>query len=154
MKLKVLSAEMISIVLNKSPKEALKSILNLLRQTCDTASDGDASGIPDARIVIVVDQLEIRDKFNVLQASDEIEKGKPHPEIFLKTCSKLGLKPAECIVLEDSLNGVTAGKRAGCYVIAVPSAYTKNERFDIADFIAPDLFSAAGHINDILTRSV
>lgn len=113
-----------------------------------------STGAQEEFLDIVVDQLEIRDKFNVLQASDEIKKGKPHPEIFLKTCKKLGLKPGECFVLEDSLNGVTAGKRAGCYVIAVPSTYTKDEHFDIADFIAPDLFSAAGHINNILTRSL
>ncbi|UCH92167.1 MAG: HAD family phosphatase [Candidatus Aminicenantes bacterium] len=108
-----------------------------------------STGTQQEFLDIVVDQLEIRDKFAVLQASDDIEKGKPHPEIYLKTCKKLGLKPEECIVLEDSLNGVLAGKRAGCYVIAVPSEYTKEENFDIADFVAADLFCAATHINDL-----
>jgi beta-phosphoglucomutase-like phosphatase (HAD superfamily) len=56
-------------------------------------------------------------------------------------------------VLEDSLNGVVAGKGAGCYVIAVPSEYTKQENFDSADFVADDLFCAARHINELLRCS-
>ncbi len=109
-----------------------------------------STGAQEEFLDIVVDQLDIRNKFDVLQASDEIEQGKPHPEIYLKTCKKLGLKPGECVVLEDSLNGVVAGKRAGCYVIAVPSEYTNQENFDRADFVAADLFSAASHIKDLL----
>jgi HAD superfamily hydrolase (TIGR01509 family) len=111
-----------------------------------------STGAQEEFLDIVVDQLEIRNKFDVLQASDEIEKGKPHPEIYSKTCKKLGLEPGECIVLEDSLNGVVAGKRAGCYVIAVPSEYTKQENFDTADFVADDLFCAARHIDDLLKK--
>ena len=109
-----------------------------------------STGAQEEFLDIVVDRLGIRNKFDVLQASDEIEQGKPHPEIYLKTCKKLGLMPGECIVLEDSLNGVLAGKGAGCYVIAVPSEYTKEENFSSADFIADDLLCAARHINGLL----
>jgi HAD superfamily hydrolase (TIGR01509 family) len=113
-----------------------------------------STGAQEEFLDIVVDQLGIRNRFAVLQASDEIEQGKPHPEIYLKTCKKLGFRPGECIVLEDSLNGVLAGKGAGCYVIAVPSEYTKQENFDSADFTADDLFCAAGHINDLLKKMI
>ena len=99
---------------------------------------------------IVVDQLKIRDKFAVLQASDDIQKGKPEPEIYLKTCKRLGLRPAECIVLEDSLNGVLAGKRAGCYVIAVPSTDMKKQDFSAADFVVKNLFAAANQIHNLI----
>jgi len=91
---------------------------------------------------IVIDSLKIRDRFYVLQASDNIEKGKPHPEIYLKTCEKLKLNPEECIVLEDSSNGTLSAQRAGCTVIAVPSEYTKEQDFRCADFIVSDLFGA------------
>lgn len=109
-----------------------------------------STGAQEEFLDIVVDRLGIRKKFDVLQASDEIREGKPHPEIYLKTCKKLGLKPGECIVLEDSVNGALAGKRAGCYVIAVPSIYTRQENFTAADFVAHDLFDAAHHIDDRL----
>jgi len=111
-----------------------------------------STGAQEEFLDIVVDRLGIRNKFDVLQASDEIEQGKPHPEIYLRTCKKLGLKPGECIVLEDSLNGVLAGKGAGCYVIAVPSEYTKDENFSSADFIADDLLGAAKQINNLLAE--
>lgn len=104
------------------------------------------TGAQEEFLDIVVDKLGIRDKFAILQNSDDIEHGKPDPEIYLKTCRRLALKPGECIVLEDSLNGVLAGKRAGCYVIAVPTEYTKSQNFETADFIAGNLFDATKHI--------
>ncbi|MFQ6070132.1 MAG: HAD family hydrolase [Candidatus Aminicenantales bacterium] len=99
---------------------------------------------------IVVRKLGIRNRFDVLQSSEEVTKGKPHPEIYLKTCSRLKLSPKDCVVVEDSSNGALAGKRAGCYVIAVPSEYTKEQDFHFVDFIAEDLFQAAEHIKVLL----
>lgn len=99
---------------------------------------------------IVVDRLKIRDRFDVLQASDEIKKGKPHPEIYRVTCEKLGAAPRQAIVLEDSSNGSIAANRAGCYTIAVPSEYSRGQDFGCADFIAADLFAAEWHISALL----
>ncbi len=102
---------------------------------------------------IVVDQLGIREKFAVLQASDEIKKGKPEPDIYLVVCDKLRLEPHDCIVLEDSSNGALAAKQAGCYTIAVPSEYTFGQDFTFVDYIAADLFQAEKHIHDLLQNS-
>lgn len=101
---------------------------------------------------IVVDQLGIRNRFDALQSSEKIRKGKPHPEIYLKTCRKLKLSPEECVILEDSSNGALAGKQAGCYVIAVPSEYTKEQDFHFADFVAENLFQAEMHITALLKK--
>lgn len=98
---------------------------------------------------IVVDSLGIRRRFDVLRTSDGIGKGKPEPEIYLKACEELRFSPSDCIVLEDSHNGVLAGKRAGCYVIAVPSEYTARQDFKAADFVAGDLFQAERHISSL-----
>lgn len=57
--------------------------------------------------------------FSLIISSDEAHKGKPDPEIFLITAERLGQKPEVCLVLEDSVRGVLAGKRAGMYVIGV-----------------------------------
>ena len=100
---------------------------------------------------IAVDKLKIRDQFDLLQTSDGINIGKPDPEIYLTTCSRLKLKPEECFVLEDSSNGALAGKRAGCYVIAVPSEYTYGQDFSFVDFTATDLFQAAVHVDTIVS---
>ncbi len=101
-----------------------------------------STGAQQEFLDIAVDKLGIRDKFDVLQASDDIHSGKPDPEIFIKTCEKLDISPRKAIVLEDSENGVIAGKRAGCTVIAVPSEYTRGQDFSRADSVAADLFEA------------
>lgn len=112
-----------------------------------------STGAPQEFLDIAVDKLGIRDRFDVLQASDDLRSGKPDPEIFLKTCEKLGLNPRGAVVLEDSGNGVVAGKRAGCSVIAVPSEYTRGQDFSPADFVAASLFEAEKYIQRLLKRS-
>lgn len=101
---------------------------------------------------IVMDGLDIRDKFAVMQTSDRIKRGKPDPEIYLASCKKLGFNPKNCVVLEDSSNGALAGKRAGCYVIAIPSEYTLGQDFSFVDFVADDLFHAEKHILVLIKR--
>lgn len=101
-----------------------------------------STGAPREFMDIALDKLGIRERFDVLLASDAITRGKPDPEIFLKTCEKLGVPPDRTVVLEDSENGVIAGKRAGCAVVAVPNDYTRGQDFSRADFIAADLFEA------------
>ncbi len=99
---------------------------------------------------IVVDRLGIRRKFSVLQSSDEVERGKPDPAIYLACCAKLGLEPEECAVLEDCENGALAAARAGCYTILVPTEHSKGQDFGCADYVAADLFDAETHISALL----
>ena len=51
-----------------------------------------------------------------------VQHGKPAPDIYIEASRQLKVKPSECIVFEDALSGVRAGKAAGCYVVAVPDA--------------------------------
>ena len=78
-----------------------------------------------------------------------MKNGKPAPDIFLECARHVGEKPENCIVLEDSQNGSIAGKAAGCYVIAVPTIYTRHQDFTSADIIVDDLFEAWEHIQTI-----
>jgi HAD superfamily hydrolase (TIGR01509 family) len=126
------------------PMPGLFEIIRLFHKRLDLAV---ATGATQEFLDIVVGQLGIREMFSVLQASDEITRGKPDPEIYKKTCQKLSLKPVECMVLEDSANGIQAAKRAGCYTIAVPSEYTREQDFGPADFVADGLPNALDHIN-------
>jgi beta-phosphoglucomutase-like phosphatase (HAD superfamily) len=66
--------------------------------------------------------------------------------------ARIGVKPPECVVLEDSSNGALAGKRAGAYVIAVPSQYTREQDFSFVDYRAEDLREAAEHLRTSLAR--
>jgi HAD superfamily hydrolase (TIGR01509 family) len=101
---------------------------------------------------IVLDRLGIKRKFSVLQTADEIERGKPDPDIYLACCAKLALDPGVCAVLEDCKNGALAAARAGCYTIVVPTAHSKDQDFSFADHVAADLFDAERHITALLRR--
>lgn len=109
------------------------------------------TGTQEELLDIVMDKLEIREKFAVVQTSDKIKRGKPDPEIYLASCNKLGFDPKDCVVLEDSSNGALSGKRAGCYVIVIPSEYTLGQDFSFVDFVAEDLFHAEKHILDLIS---
>ncbi|MFA6128368.1 MAG: HAD family phosphatase [Bacteroidales bacterium] len=107
-----------------------------------------ATGSPSILMNIALSRLGIGDYFEYMLPSDDIKAGKPDPEIYLNVVEKLGLAPQECVVLEDSSNGALSGHRAGCFVIAVPSIYTKNQDFTFADWVAKDLFDAARSLAD------
>lgn len=62
------------------------------------------------------------DVFPVVVSSDDVEHGKPGPDVYLEAARQLGVAPAACLVVEDSLNGVRAAQAAGMIVVLVPNA--------------------------------
>ena len=109
-----------------------------------------ATSAPRRMADLVLDRLDLRRWFDAIQTSDGLAKGKPDPEIYLKAAARLGVKPEESVVLEDSSNGAMAGKRAGAYVIAVPSQYTREQDFSFVDVRAADLREAAEHLRTLM----
>ena len=67
-----------------------------------------------------LDRHRIRKFFDVIITGDEIERGKPDPDIYLRTAEKLGVAANECLVIEDSLSGIAAAKAAKMRVAAIP----------------------------------
>jgi len=62
------------------------------------------------------------DEIPVVVSSDEVAHGKPEPDVYLEAARRLRVPPGECLVVEDSVNGVRAGVAAGMTVILVPNA--------------------------------
>ena len=62
----------------------------------------------------------IESLFDGFMAGDRVVNGKPHPEIFLRAAELVGVKPSECVVAEDSRNGVLAGHAAGMRTVMIP----------------------------------
>ncbi len=85
----------------------------------------------------VVERLNIRDNFEVIYSAEFEKYGKPNPGTFITTADKLGVSPMECLVFEDSFNGVLAGKSARMITVAVPEY--ENPKFIIADLILDSL---------------
>jgi len=82
----------------------------------------------------VTEKLKIKKYFTIIHSAEFEEYGKPHPAVFISTAKKLNVLPQNCLVFEDSLNGVIAAKAARMNVIAVPEPiHFENSRFNIAD---------------------
>ena len=78
------------------------------------------------RIKMEVNLNEIRlskNTFHSIITGMDIEKKKPSPEIYLKAAGNLGLKPADCLVVEDAVSGIKAGKDAGCMCLAITTSF-------------------------------
>ncbi|WP_432563452.1 HAD family hydrolase [Kineococcus sp. SYSU DK003] len=85
-----------------------------------------AAGVPCALVTMSYRNLAdtvarmVPGAFTVVVAGDEVERGKPAPDPYLRAASLLGVDPADCVVLEDSPTGVASGEAAGCRVLACP----------------------------------
>lgn len=76
------------------------------------------------------------DKFFKAKISGaDLKESKPNPEIFIKAAKLSGFNKSECIVIEDSTNGVIASKSAGIYCIGFNSPDSKNQNYDKADLV-------------------
>ena len=83
----------------------------------------------------VLEKLKLKNTFKCSISAENMKYGKPHPEVFLICASQLQISPLECIVIEDSINGVIAAKAAFMRVIALPEQENiNNHKFSIADY--------------------
>ncbi|XP_027061304.1 bifunctional riboflavin kinase/FMN phosphatase [Coffea arabica] len=80
-----------------------------------------------------------KEYFTVILGSDQVKSGKPAPDMFLEAAVIMGVQALDCLVIEDSLVGVKAGKAAGMNVVAVPSLQTETDKFSIADSVLHSL---------------
>ena len=102
-----------------------------------------ASSSPLRLIRAVLDRFAIAARFQAIVSGESVPHPKPAPDIFLRTAALLGVDPARCAVLEDSLAGVTAGRAAGMFVVAVPEGPPEGRGFEaVSDVIVKDLFEA------------
>lgn len=86
-----------------------------------------ATSAPRANVDFTLAKTGITSYFDTILDESFVNKGKPDPEIYLKTAKAVGLAPEVCIVLEDSLSGVEAGKSAGCKVIGFTTTHSVAE---------------------------
>ena len=100
-------------------KKGLLELLNYLKE--NNYLIAIASSSKKERINWYLDIINIdKNIFNAIICGDDVKRGKPEPDIFLKACEKLKVNPKETIVLEDSNNGIRAAKKAGCISVLIP----------------------------------
>lgn len=115
---------------------AIEGIIDLLKNIkSKNIPAAIASSSPRDFIEVVVSKFGIEDYFSCILSGEEVENGKPAPDIYVETAKKLGISPEECVVIEDSKNGVLAAKKAGMKCIGFKNVNSGEQDLSKADFI-------------------
>lgn len=128
-----ISNRVIELILEKGEAlpglyEALDLISNLKTPLAIATSSSEKI------IEAVLNRLELKNYFSVIQSADKEPYGKPHPAVYLNCAEKINANPMNCIAIEDSITGVIAAKAARMKVVAIPEPAAFNDpRFSIAD---------------------
>ncbi|WP_044397275.1 HAD family phosphatase [Lacinutrix sp. Hel_I_90] len=93
----------------------------------------------------VFTRFDLDQYFKAKISGADLKASKPHPEIFEKAAELSGFKKQECMVIEDSTNGIKAAKAAGIYCIGFDSFHSKNQDYSLADKVITNFLSI--HIN-------
>ena len=99
-------------------KKGLRELLRYLKEK--GFKTAIASSSEERFVQYYLRHAKLDHEFDAVVCGNKVERSKPHPDIFLKAASDLGCSPDECLVLEDSLHGVTAASRAGMRVVMIP----------------------------------
>ncbi|PKQ65835.1 hypothetical protein BZG02_02195 [Labilibaculum filiforme] len=108
----------------------LPGVHNTLEQLKDSSYKIALASSSKMKIIVaVLEKLQLKDYFEVVHSAEFEKYGKPHPQVFISTAEQLGVHPSECVVFEDSLNGVISALAASMKCIAVPekNAYNLNQ---------------------------
>ena len=129
--------EIITDIIDASKRKAtvLKGVEDSLKLL---KANGYKIGLASSSTKRMIDELVahfgLTKYFDEITSADAVELGKPHPAVFLHCAQLLGSAPHECLVLEDSVNGMIAGKAARMKVIVVPDElHFDDPRFALAD---------------------
>ena len=113
--------EMMTAYINENGvelKPGIHELLDFLKENGIKTSIATSSPLDRTKEYLA--QVGLVDAFDELVSGHMVEHGKPAPDIYLYAASKLGLKPEECLVLEDSPTGLLAAYRAGCIPVMIP----------------------------------
>lgn len=100
--------------------------------------------------VQVLQQLDLWPECQSLTTGEEVEKGKPAPDIYLLAAQRMGSLPDRCLALEDSVPGAQAAKAAGMVTIAVPGPHETASAFHFADHVYDTLGDVASDLGQLL----
>lgn len=96
---------------------------------------GLATSSYEVLIDCVLDTLQIREYFDITHSAEREKYGKPHPAVYLSAAEMLGVNPLNCLVIEDSINGIVAGKSARMKVVCIPEkTHDLDPAFALADY--------------------
>ena len=108
---------------------------------------GLATSSYEVLINTVLDTLLIRDYFDFTHSAEKESYGKPHPAVYLSVAKKFNIHPKDCLVIEDSLNGIISGKAARMKVVCIPEkSHSLEPKLSLADYQFEDMSLFLEHI--------
>lgn len=143
-------ADTVAELIEESDREYLSIVGQEIRPMpglMDLLDALEAAGIPKAVATSTslhlttasLTPFDLQHRFAFILTSEDICHGKPHPEIYLTAANRLGVPPAEMLVLEDSEQGCRAAAAAGAFTVAVPAAHSRKHDFSGAALVVDDL---------------
>ncbi len=114
------------------PIEGLNKFLDNLKENNILLSIG--SNAIRKNVLMTIEELGITNYFSSIICGDEVSRGKPDPEMYLKTLSNLKVSKNECIIFEDSIEGVEAARNADIKVVGVTSSQSSEKLKSVGAF--------------------
>ena len=115
-----------------------KGLESFLKQlTENNIKVGMATSAPLMNIDFVMTKTGIRKNFYVIVDPSVVAKGQPDPEIYIKTAGFMKVKPANCLVFEDSISGIESAKSAGMKAVGLTTTHSKKELSKLYEHISP-----------------
>ena len=111
-----------------------------------------ATSSPISYADLIIRDLGLAMDCQAIASGDEVQHGKPAPDVYLLASERLAVSPESCLALEDSIPGVKAALAAGMLTVAVPNDHTDADAFSLADYIFPSLNEVADGIDRLLSR--
>ena len=121
------------------PMTGIKDLLNKITEWKIPIAVASSSDPETIRIILQKSGLE--KYFSHAISSLEVGKSKPEPDVFIHAAKLLGAKPENCLVIEDSKNGIKAAKAAGMYCVAYSGLAAENQDQSQADLVIDDYSS-------------
>lgn len=136
--LKIVESMITLIHENGEPLLGVIETLAFLRK--NNVKIGLATSSYSVLIDAVLNTLKIRGQFDFVHSAENEIYGKPHPAVYLTVADKLKVHPTQCLVIEDSLNGVISGKAARMHVVCIPEkTHHPEPKLGFSDYLFEDM---------------
>ena len=117
--------------------DGLEDYLRMLRQQGVKTAVVTSSNLPKMQAVYA-SHPEFHELFDAILTSEDFTASKPNPDCYLKAAERFGVEPADCVVFEDSFNGLKAGRAAGMYVVGLATTNPESAIRPLCDEVIRD----------------
>ncbi len=126
-------------------RDGLSTLLDYLSENQWRLALATSSSYPIIDAVLTA--LDIKDRFELMLSADDVENGKPAPDVYLEVCRRLNVKPEDAVALEDSFTGVRAAVASGARTIAIPEH--PDAKFTIAAHVVNDFAGVVSYLQSL-----